>query len=217
MRQPGAAPPAGPHCHTAEGTCWGALRWQRARSGLPTASDTARGFPGLGCLPRHAAGRVTGQRPLPPGHGLGDAAPICSILATPSPDTVPGPHGDARASLLPQAPSTPHWYPPPCHGGRDPAPKAPRVLKLGLQPWPLLQLYRGCHIPSGPTALSPRGARVGAGGRGAEAGPRCREQPLCWCGDAGAGLRSHLFPPPHAAAPDGCGVEQTQPQPQGKA
>ena len=53
------------------------------------------------------AGQETGQPPLPPGHGLGDAAPLRSILPAQSPDALPGLPGDARASPLPKAPSVP--------------------------------------------------------------------------------------------------------------
>lgn len=63
------------------------------------------------------------------------------------------------------AAALPAWCPPPSHRGLGPSAQnglIPQVLKLGLQPWPLLQPYHGCHIPSGPTALSPGGGPGGS-------------------------------------------------------
>lgn len=102
--QPGAAPPAKPHGHTIEGTCWGALCWQCAWSGLPTASDTTGGFPGLGLAPVSCGllGDVLcwpGERTLSAGagHGLAVLQPSC-----PKPqDPVRAPGGCSGIPLSP--------------------------------------------------------------------------------------------------------------------
>lgn len=95
--QPGAALPARSYGHTIEGTCWGALCWQCAWSGLPTASDTTGGFPGLGlapvscgCWDTSCAGRETGQPLLDQDVGWG-----CCSPPAPNPNTLSGHLADA--------------------------------------------------------------------------------------------------------------------------
>lgn len=132
--QPGAAPPARPHGHTIEGTCWGALCWQRAWSGLPTASDTTGGFPGLGlapmscgCWEMSCAGWEIEQPLLDQDMGWG-----CCNPPAPNLNTLSGHLGDVQASPFPKAPQypppgpvtvLPAWCPHPCPRGWDPPPR----------------------------------------------------------------------------------------------
>lgn len=83
-----------------------------ALAACPVKTPDTLGWAGLLCpvagwVTSSCAGQETGQPPLPPGHGLGDAAPVRSILPTPSPSALPEPPGDARAFPLPKAASIP--------------------------------------------------------------------------------------------------------------
>lgn len=152
--QPGAAPPARPHGHTMEGTCWGALCWHCAWSGLPTASDSTGEFPGLGlapcpcgCWETSYAGRETGQPLLDQDMGWG-----CCSPPAPNPNTLSGHLGDAQASSFPSIlllvlllscqPGAPTHVP----GAGTPMHPNGRVIPGHWQPWLLLKSYSDCQV-----------------------------------------------------------------------